>query len=110
MSDKDNKDGYKEEADYYRDQLIAEVLLRITALENLLILKNVVSESEIQDQIKLLSAKIADLVSGGVISQSRLLTMEEEAPEEQEENVSESEFKQVFEEFALTTRKISKGN
>jgi len=107
---KDGKDGYTKD-DMYRDQLIAEVLLRITALENLLIMKKIILDSEIQDQIKLLSAKIADLVGGNPIP--LIGTIEEDTNELQEDiqdNIAESEFKQVFEEYALTTRKISKGN
>ena len=105
MSKKDD-DGYTtNDADSYRDSLIAELLLRITALENLLITKGIVSDLEIQEQIKLLSAKIADLL--GTAPQ---LTEEAKESDIDEDSAIEPELKQIFEKYALTTRKISKGN
>lgn len=52
----DKKDG----SDDFKNQVLMDVLLRITALENLLIAKNIVSDPEIQEEITRISKKVAD--------------------------------------------------
>jgi|SRR5579885_57774 len=105
-----SKDGYDNEL--YRDQLISECLIRITALENLLISKNLITDKEIQEQIKVLSEKISDLITGS-ISLPATNTEEEMGMDDahnDDDLISNSEFESVFKQFSLTTKKISKGN
>lgn len=110
-----SKDGKNEfDNELYRDQMISECLIRITALENLLISKEIVTDKEIQDHIKLLSEKISDLITGPIsLPESNLdkqIIKDEDDKENDNDLISNSEFENIFKQFSLTTKKISKGN
>lgn len=105
MSDKEYKsDGY-EILNMQRDQLVGEVLLRITALENLLIKKSIITEIEVQEELKGLSLKIANII--GMSLPQQLPAIEEEKTQERPQ---ETELTNLYKQFMLTTNKVSKGN
>lgn len=101
---KNEKDGY--DSNFKRDNIIAEVLLRITALENLLIAKGIVSNDEIQDQLKVLSTKISNIISAN----NETKKMEASKEQEEKDDELDEEYGAMLGQFALTTKKISKGN
>lgn len=52
MSEKELSD---KEIDKYRQEMVMDALIRVTSLENLLMEKNIVSEQELSDEIKIVS-------------------------------------------------------
>jgi hypothetical protein len=63
MKDNDKKDDYIQMLEENRDHMIMDALLRLTALENLLMRKNIMTDDEIKDEIHTLSTAIAKSVS-----------------------------------------------
>lgn len=69
MKDDTKKDGgYIEMLGEYRDTMLMDGLLRITALENILMRKNIITAEEIKNEITELSTAIAKSVSERFIS------------------------------------------
>ena len=66
--EKDPKDSYSNEVlEENRDRMIMDALLRITALENILMRKNIVSDEEIKNEILSLSNAITKSVAEKLI-------------------------------------------
>ena len=102
-----NNDGY--DGAFNRDQVVAEVLMRITALENLLIAKNIIHEDDIKEQLQLLSSKIASIVGEPLIN-SLSLPQFNENNEEEKQDEQDTEVADLLKEFNLNSFKMSKGN
>jgi len=80
-------DGYSGKLiDELRESMIIDASFRITALENILIKKNIITEEEIQEELK----RISDMVSKTI--------------------ADESELDKSLQIFNLDKRKISKNN
>lgn len=62
MSDEKDDMDDGEKLTLTKEQMLMDVLLRITAIENLLIAKNIVTEEEIQSELHQISSKIAKSV------------------------------------------------
>lgn len=62
MSDEKDDMDEKEKLTLTKEQMLMDVLLRITAVENLLIAKNIITEEEIQGELHQISSKIAKSV------------------------------------------------
>jgi hypothetical protein len=64
MKDDDKKDNFSiEMLEEHRDHMIMDALLRLTALENILMRKNITTDEEIKSEILVLSSAIAKTVS-----------------------------------------------
>jgi hypothetical protein len=59
----DKKDEYLQILEENRDHMIMDALLRLTALENILMRKNIMTDNEIKSEILTLSSAIAKSVS-----------------------------------------------
>lgn len=94
-----DNDGYNDT--FSRDEIIAEVLLRITALENLLIAKGIITNAEIQEQLVSLSKKINQILNTNNIAM---------LPQDTNKDILDTEYQNLIKDFSLTTKKISKGN
>lgn len=68
MKDDSKKDDYIDMIEEHRDHMIMDALLRLTALENLLMRKNIMTDEEIKNEILILSSAIAKTVSEKLIS------------------------------------------
>jgi len=109
MANEKNKDGYAN-TDYHRDQILAEVLLRITALENLMIAKNIITDQEIQEHLQDLSHKISGIIGVKKPSVNNLTDGEYNDTDVEEANEIDLELESILKEFALTTNKLSRNN
>lgn len=106
MNEKDdtNIDGYA--SNTQRDQFIADILLRVTVLENLLISKGLITEAEIQVALKELSLKIASIIGINVPPKLTGASSDIQTPDQTQETNTTNFYEHVL----LTTTKISKGN
>lgn len=102
-----DKDGYANN-NYHRDQILAEVLLRITALENLLIAKNIITDQEIQEQLQQLSQKVAKIIGVQVPEINKLTGGENEYGTE--DSGTDLELESILKEFGLNINKLSRDN
>lgn len=97
-----SNDGYA--SMFGRDHVIAEILLRITALENLLILKEIILDHEIQEQLQLLSTKIASIIDAPIDALPTYHINIENSLDEDVETAA------LLKEFNLSSQKVSKDN
>ena len=108
-------DGYNDK-DFDQAKLIAGLLLRITALENLLIAKHIISEDELKIYFQELAIKISHIINAvpehalPIYGPSKMLT--DENGNIDYHNDQETEFNDLLKEFNLNLNKmkISKGN
>lgn len=99
----DNSDGYS--SMFGRDHVIAEMLLRITALENLLISKNIILEHEIQEHLQVLSTKIASIIGTPMETlPTYQINIDDSSLDEEAETAA------LLKEFNLSSQKVSKDN
>lgn len=97
-------DGYNKEFD--QNKMIAEFLLRITALENLLIAKEIISEDELKEYFQLLAIKINSIISSIPDDELPLYGSPKILPAANQED----EFKDFIKSFNINTSKVSKDN
>lgn len=79
MKDDSKKDECIKMLDEHRDHMLMDALLRLTALENILMRKNITTDEEIKSEILLLSSAIAKSVSEklvGVIAADEVVNLE----------------------------------
>lgn len=88
---------------------LVEVLLRLTALENLLIHKGLATNAEIQEQFKASALRLADLLN--LSSEPHLLTQSAQAEViGKKQKDEETEIMDLLKHFSLMPQKISKDN
>lgn len=98
-------DGYNYNKDFDQSKMVAELLLKVTVLENLLINKQIITEDEIKEQFYLLAIKINNIIS----SEDDILPFYEPnkilaVPD------PNAEIEALLKEFNLDVTKISKDN
>jgi Mn-dependent DtxR family transcriptional regulator len=64
-------------SDYDREYILMDLMVRITALEKILISKNIITEPEIQKEIN----KISSVISDSIIEELNNISNEDENPE-----------------------------
>lgn len=96
-----NSDGYDQ---FSKEKMIAEILLRLTALENCLVKKQIIEDVELQDQLQLLSQRIADIMDIPVEE------LPDITPPPQHLTSEEIEVDTLLKQFNLFPQKVSKGN
>ncbi len=101
-----NNDGY--DIDKGRDYMIADIYLRLTALENLLITKELITDAELQEHLRLLAARLADILGMPVEHIPALQTPKTAVIVNDRDDAIKN--KDILKLLSFTSKKISKDN
>lgn len=97
-------DGYDYDKTFNSEKLTAELIIRVTALENLLIEKQLITDDELKNHYSILADKIINMVNATnefhEIETTKALNAYDQ----------EAEFNDLLRELNIDPHKISKGN